>query len=183
MELEFEILWTGEYIKVISPKKYPYEVVYEPDTIAVLPIVNGLIGIRKELCPPYLVKDKTGEDLYYTLITGKIDEGETAFEACMRELHEEAGVDAIKYNVLFQKKAIPIFKSSVMRSSIFILDIKEYNQEEPVGDGTKYESMSKTIWVKPVTLEKIIDKENVDYLLISMVHILKNTPYGKYFLD
>jgi len=182
--MNFDLLWKGDFLSVVSPHKHPYEAILEKNGVVILPIIHNKIGIRKELCPPYLLKDKTGEELYYTLITGQIDDGDDVdpINTVLRELKEEAGVDAHTFNILWKKLDIPLCKSTSLHTNIFILDVEHYTFDTPKGDGGVYEKASKTVWVTPSTLENIINQnQNVDYLLVSMFYVLKDITRTRFF--
>jgi len=100
---DVDILWHGKYITVVSPKIAPYEIILEDDGVFVIPIIGEKIGIRKEYCPPYLLKNHDVNELFYTVITGDIDDGETDGEAAVRELKEEAGITILSYKILYYK--------------------------------------------------------------------------------
>lgn len=184
--LNFKELWKGKHISVVSPEEYQYEAVHEPDVITVLPIievhskhVKGIVDyylvIRKEVCPPYLIKYDGLEPFFYTPITGRRDKSnETPEETMRRELVEEAGIELIDYEILIHKKKMPVCKTSDMRMDFFILLVREFNPVEAVGDGTVTEEMSKSIFVKLGDLYKIIENPNVDYLLYGAYNILMN---------
>lgn len=182
--LKFKKLWQGEYIAVVSPTEYPYECVHEPDVIMVFPIlavkskfVKGLtnyyLGIRKEHCPPYRMKDEQNNELFYTSITGKMDvEGETPEETMKRELIEEAGLKLIDYKVISELHNMPLCKTTDLRAHIYILIIDSFEQVKATGDGTLNEEMSSTIFVNLNKMEDIIKKPNVDFLLYGGYKIL-----------
>jgi 8-oxo-dGTP pyrophosphatase MutT (NUDIX family) len=182
--LEFRELWKGEYLSIVSPIKYQYEAVHEKDVITVLPVVvvkskfvKGLINyylvIRKEVCPPYLIKDQGIDEYFYTPITGKMDkEGESSEETMKRELIEEAGIELVDYEMILHKKKMPVCKTSDMRMDLFILLVNSFNPVEPVGDGTEMEKISTSIFVKLGEMHNIIEKPNVDFLLYGSYKIL-----------
>jgi len=173
--MDFKVLWRGDYISIISPKEYPYEAMHGKNGVMIVPIIDGKIGIRQELCPPYLVKDKTGERLYYTVISGQVDEEDINPEATMlRELKEEAGIIANDFKYLYAVEDIPELKGSTHHIGLYILDIKRYQKTEIKGDGTMYEAKSKTIWVSPSRLAYIVThKKNIDFPLVSAYFMLK----------
>ena len=173
--MDFKILWQGNFAKVISPKDHPYEAFHEGNGVMIVPIINGKIGIRKEFCPPYLVKNDTGKTLFYTLITGMIDEDDaTPMDAALRELKEEAGIVVKEYKPLYAIEDIPEAKSNTRHIGLYVLDIKDYRRIGIKGDGTEYEEKSETIWVSPYQLAQIvIHEKNIDFLLVSAYFILK----------
>ena len=181
---QFKELWKGQHISVISPIDQPYECVHEPNVIMVIPVIatkskyinnftNYYIGIRKEFCPPYLMKDDTQTDFYYTVISGRMDvEGETAEQTMKRELIEEAGIKLIDYRVIFERSNIPICKTTDMRATVYGLLVDTFEKVEAVGDGTKNEEMSSTIFIDMNKMEDILKKPNIDFLLVGMYSIL-----------
>ncbi len=176
--LKFNTLWKGKYLSVVSPIQDSYEAIHENDCIGVVPLIkinNNLYAcIRKEYNPAYSIKDKTGKKLYYTIITGTVKNKES-YEKCMiRELKEEAGIIAKKYNILYERKKIPINKASDVRMTYYIIHIQEFEKEIPKGDGTKNEKLSKSFFININKLSKLITKNNCDFLLLSSYYILKN---------
>lgn len=173
--MDFKVLWQGNFAKVISPKEHPYESFHEGNGVIVIPIIDGKIGIRQEFCPSYLVKNKTSEKLYYTLITGMIDEEDlTPMHAALRELKEETGIVVKDYFPLYAIEDIPEAKSNTRHIGLYVLHIKDFDKIKIEGDGTEYEAKSKTVWVSPSRLTYIVThKKNIDFLLVSAYFILK----------
>lgn len=185
--LNFKVLWKGKHIQIVSPTEYEYEAVHEPNVIIVLPVlvvkskfVKGLtnyyLAIRKEVCPPYLIKDDGYGPHYYTTITGRMDkQGESPEETMKRELIEEAGIELIDYTIMSYKKNIPVCKTTDMRAHIYTLLVDKFNTVKAVGDGTVTEAMSETIFVELGKMNDIIEKPNVDFLLYGGYKILMDT--------
>ncbi len=169
---KFDILWEGKYVSVVSPKDHPYENLHEINGIMVIPIVKDKIGIRKELVPPYLLKDETGKDFYYTVLSGGVEEGETPEEAADREIKEEAGIDFKSPKITEVFREMPVCKSTDMRMTFFIYADDEYNYEKPKGDGTELEEIAETIWVTLEEFKEIINQDNIDFLLYSAYYFL-----------
>lgn len=172
--MNYDTLFQGDFIQVISPKDYPYEAVLEKNLVWVIPIVDGKIGIRKELCPPYLVRDKTGEKLYYTLMSGTIEEGESPKDAALRELKEEGGIEVQKATITTILPELPICKVYASRATLLLIRIQEYNKVEITGDGTEYEDVSETLWVTREEIRELFKGRNVDMLLVLLYLILKD---------
>lgn len=183
--LSFKSLWKGEHIEIITPDKYKYEAVHEKDVIMVLPVlvikskfVKGLINyylaVRKEVCPPYLIKDEGNHTYYYTTVTGQIDEGEYPEQTMKRELIEEAGIELIDYTIMSYRRNIPICKTTDMRAHIYTLLVDSFNPVKAEGDGSVTERLSETIFVKLSDMPNIIEKDNVDFLLMGGYEILMN---------
>ena len=179
--LDFKELWKGKHISVVSPIEYEYEAVHEPDVIMVLPVLaikNKLyteyyLALRKEVCPPYLIKEKGLDPYFYTPITGRMDkDGETPEETMRRELIEEAGIELIDYEIILHKEKMPVCKTSDMRMDLFMLIVNEFNPVEATGDGTVTEEMSESIFVRLGDMHNILNKTNVDFLLFGTYPLL-----------
>lgn len=174
----YKQLFKGDFISVISPTDYPYEMVHEKDGVIVIPAIKlkneYVIGIRYEHCPPYIFGDKTGNKLYYTLISGGIEKGESPKQAMVRELKEEAGIELIQYKILNKKEDIPLFKLTDSRINIYIILVDSFRAVTATGDGTENEKLSKTLFVKIPQLQKILKKPNIDNLLYSGYFLLKD---------
>ena len=173
--MDFKVLWKGKYISVVSPTKYPYEAVYEKNGVISLPIITvkgrDLFVIRKELCPPYMIK---GEDtLYYTTLSGQVDGEERPDKALFREIREESGIVVKSHKILFEK-SMPVNKTTSAIGSFYIVRITDFSVKKPTGDGTAYEKVSKTLFVTAEQLESILKKPNVDFLLTGIYNIYKS---------
>lgn len=181
--LKFKSLWKGEHVEIITPEKYKYEAVHEKDVVMVLPVlvvkskfvkglVNYYLAIRKEVCPPYLIKDEENHAYYYTPVTGQIDEGEYPEQTMKRELIEEAGIELIDYTVMSYQKNMPICKTTDMRAHIYTLLVDRFNPVKAEGDGSVTEKLSETIFVNLGEVENIISRSNVDFLLYGGYKVL-----------
>lgn len=171
--IEFETLFKGEWLSVVSPVDHPYEAVHERNCVVVLPIIvkdgREFIGIRHEFCPPYFIKDdKAG--YYYTVISGTIEEGEEPRQAVLRELEEEAGIRATGCVLHVKGENMPICKSTDMRGWFYVMEVNEYERVPARGDGTENERISRTIWVAKENLWKVHQVDNKDFLLTSMLN-------------
>jgi 8-oxo-dGTP pyrophosphatase MutT (NUDIX family) len=171
---DVKTLWKGDWVSVVSPKDSQYESLHEPDVVLILPILGNKVGIREEFCPPYLIKDETGESLYYTVISGKIEEGETKENAALRELKEESGVTVEEgFSIIPIFEDLPLSKSTDMRGTMFVIKGDVESKETPKGDGTEDEKKSKTIWVTKDEFFEILEKKkNIDFLLFSSFFFL-----------
>lgn len=181
--IQIETLWKGKYASVISPKKKElnYECLHEPNIIGTLPILEynnkKYVIIRKEFCPPYMIKDVDGETepLYYTIITGKIEKDEPILNAFEREMEEETGVKIKDYDIIHQLDEIPVCKSTDMRMSLFIIEIKSYDLNKATGDGTLNEELSKSVLFPIEDIDKLYEKRRIDFLLYSSLSIYEKT--------
>jgi len=173
---KYKALWKGEYVSVISPKKNKYEILHEGTNITTIPIIyiknNYYIIIRKEYCPPYQIKDDTLNKLYYTLISGMCEKNENYKSALIREIEEESGIKILNYKIIQEKKYIPIYKSSDIRTYFSIIFITKFKVHKPKTDGTFGEKNSKSVFIKLNNIKKLLNIKNIDYLLYSALHIL-----------
>ena len=177
---KFDTLWKGKWVSVISPENAPYECLHEKDVVLIIPIrevdkegySHQEIGIRLEDCPPYLVKDQSSSKKFYTVISGKIDGEETAKEAALRELKEEAGVVYKEGNIYKVFASLPLCKSTDLRATMLIVECDEFEEVTAKGDGTEHEKNSKTIWVSVNELHGILEKPNIDVLLYAVSKIV-----------
>lgn len=175
--LDITTLWKGNWVSVVTPtdENFDYEVIHEPDVVFVLPIImkKGEVVIREEVCPPYMVKDENNFPFWYTVISGKIEEGESTQEAMLRELKEEAGIVIDPEEDLafvWEHLDVPVCKSTDMRASLYILGIEDYYQVTPAGDGTLYESQSRSVHkLMDENLYNEIENQG-DFLLLSMMN-------------
>lgn len=174
--MNFNVLWKGDWLTVISPHKYPYEAVHEINLAVVLPIIKTKSGppifvIRKELCPPYTVYG--GDRRFYTVLSGGIEGQETASAAMLREMQEEAGLVVEDYRVLYRKH-MPVCKVSTSISHFHIIEVLDYKRIKPTNDGTKYEELSESVFTTQDMMEEIVTQDNVDFLLVGLYNIYKS---------
>lgn len=180
--LEFDTLWKGKYLSVISPKISPYEMVYEKnDAIMLVPIITiknkNYLVIRKEYCPPYFVKENS-EKLFYTIVTGLLENDEPPIAGMLRELQEETGINVLNYDILLEKHNIPNSKIASIRNHFFVIKIKEYELNKAEGDGTENEAKSKSLLLPFNNFNKFLNKDNIDFMLYSSIFIVKNLIKG-----
>ena len=168
-----EILFKGDYIKVISPKAAPYEAVQCGDSVMVFlaDMVNRTAFIRREHCPPY--EYQTPFKYYYTAITGGINDKELPLDAMVREVKEETGIDLKKTTAeaiyLFHGKFTKLQTDSI---HVYLVKGSNFIIEHASGDGTFYEKECTTV---QVPFEEINELRPRDYLLTSLWSMAK--PY------
>ena len=66
MSKEYNTLWHGDYISVVSPKEAPYECVLDSNCVLAIPLKDGLIGIRYEVVPSYEILDESQNIRFYS---------------------------------------------------------------------------------------------------------------------
>jgi 8-oxo-dGTP pyrophosphatase MutT (NUDIX family) len=171
---EFKTIFEGGFTEIITPEwADTYEILHEGNIVIILPILDGKIGVRKEWCPPYIVKDKTGENKYYTVVSGHVEEGEDVLTTGLRELKEEAGITILSGKMIKVFEEIPVCKSTDMRATFFIADIEKYEVQRPEGDGSEGERRSETVWITLEEFHKVIQKRSIDMLVFSAYAMVK----------
>ena len=172
---DFETLWKGKWVSVVSPKKNPYECLHENNMVFVVPILNEKIGIRYELCPSYQIKAEGDEnEKFYTVISGCIEEGESPKEAALRELKEEAGIEYEDGKVYIIFENVPYVKNTDARVTLIFIQLTKYKEGIAEGDGTEYEKRSEVVWVSVQELTEIIQKheQGTDFLLYTIFNMV-----------
>jgi len=167
-------LWKGNWVSVIDCGT-DYECLHEKDIALVIPIIDKeIFVIREEYCPPYFAKENSPR-LYFTVLSGKIEDNETWEDTMLREVKEEAGivVDPMGYTtmILFENK--PICKSTDMRGTFVILEAHKYSREKPQGDGTENEKLSRSLFCHKDMISWFLGQDNIDMLLIFGLNKLK----------
>lgn len=154
-----ETLYSGDFVKLVKNEGYEY--IFESDLVFILCkriFQDGATryAIRSEFVPPYSTTEN-----YYTILSGSIEDGETAYQTAIRELKEETGIE-----LLTQEKLIPAYtdiqlcKITNSKVNLFHLTIEEekenidYKISVAETDGTENERKSQTIWL---TLEEIVE--------------------------
>lgn len=167
--MKYKELWKGDWVSVISPVDTPYETLHEGNTVFILPIKDNRVGIRFEFCPPYMIKDPSGDFVnYYTVISGSVEEGESYKETAIRELKEEAGIIYKDPEFYLIYENLPVCKSTDLRASCYVVKGEEYEEVEPEGDGTESEKKSQTLWVSIEDFFNILKEQtNIDVLLFN----------------
>lgn len=175
---DFSVLWAGEYLSVVSPDDAPYEAIHEPNAVHVIPVdvKTSEVFIRREVCPPYTVRDASDHTQFQTLVSGGIDENETPEEAAIREVREELGIDLsnAEYELIpLTPMNIPFTKNTVGRITLFALMLFSYTSEEPEGDGTPYEELSTYERVPIQQIDEVLLSDQCDFLLHAAISKLK----------
>lgn len=175
---DFSVLWAGDHISVVSPTDAPYEALYESDSVQVIPIdINTTeLFVRREVCPPYMLRDPDDHEAYYTVVSGGIDEGESPEEAAIREVREELGIDLERstYELIpLTPSRIPYMKATSARMTLFALMLFDYEILEAEGDGTPYEELSTFERVPLQQIDELLQSNETDYLLHAAIAQLR----------
>ena len=102
-----DILWSGDYLEVVSPTDN-WESVNESDMVLAFPLVDGEYIIRNERCPSYELKND--HDRFWTPISGTVENGERPLQTLKREMGEETPISPERIRVFERRKQIPFVK-------------------------------------------------------------------------
>lgn len=171
-------LYSSNHIEVIQYRDS--EVIKEKDTVAILPYFKyeGTLIMLSEYIQAYQYRNKDVQSLkrvtnYLSVITGCIEEGESVEKAIRRELYEEGGV--ILSNLFDIEFTGPFFKSKRQSSQIYFcileLNVNDYKQTVPPGDGSKSEKLSKTIKVSLGDIDNIKVNDIITQNLLLMLKL------------
>lgn len=158
-----------------------YEFVDEGDCVAVLPMYRDTDGrlryvVRREVCPTYQSKrpDLPEDSKFWTLVGGRIDPGEHAFNAMKRELLEETGIALGTFDVIIEYPRVPLCKSSNVRITFYVILMNEFEMHAPLGDGSHWEAASETVHISESDLREVFASrvyggaEDYDFMLLSL---------------
>ena len=142
-----KVLYQKGEMSVVSYEDWT--LVKSADYVIVVPILieTNQIVLRYEYIPTFKYVD--GLEYPATLVAGRIEPGETPLNAMLRELEEEAGI--VVGEGAQPEELEPLFTSKGLTSRAypFILPLNERDYEEVIakGDGSKAESLSKSVKV------------------------------------
>ena len=153
-EMESEVKYKGDYMKIISYKNY--EFVSESHMVVILPYLRdeGYILLRHEYIPTYqyLYKDNleySNITNFLTVVSGTIEKGES-FENCVRrELYEETGIVLSNMYQVEMDRHLFISKGNVAQYHTCMLELRynDYKVAKAKTDGSVEESLSKTVQI------------------------------------
>jgi 8-oxo-dGTP pyrophosphatase MutT (NUDIX family) len=160
---ESNVLYSDKDIEVI--KFEDRGIITGQDRVYVLPyfIEKNKIIIRQEYIPAYKYADK--EDLHLSLVGGGIEKGESAEEALLRELQEEAGVVLRPNFPIEVGKPLFIGKISSCKYYMCILSLTESDYHEVAVDKSKENKLDKAVKIDA----KYINNLNASDLLVELM--------------
>jgi 8-oxo-dGTP pyrophosphatase MutT (NUDIX family) len=162
-----DVLYQNEYLTVLNYDGW--SIIKEPkDCVIIIPILieRNIIVLRNEYIPTYKYVDSQSHHL--TVIAGQIEEGETAINAAIRELEEEAGlVLRSDYNVEIEKTLF-VSKTQANKYHIIIMPLTEmdYDQKAATGDGSDSESKSNAVFVETKYINNLYASDVITELMI-----------------
>lgn len=115
-------------------------------------------------------------DNFITLISGRVDEGESFEQTAIRELEEEAGITGVDESDLIYMGDLLLGKERASVDKLYIVDVSNAGFVEIKGDGSIYEKASENIWVRTKDIPKLIENEADAYLLCGMGKLINLLP-------
>lgn len=176
------VLWEGDNVSVVTPKKYDYESLVTKDQVFVVPFLlkEKKFLIRKELIPSYSIRESSQEDdLWYTIISEAIEGSEDSLEhTVVRAMTEKAGiVFDLDDDMLFtiQEGPIPLMKGLTAKVTIYLLVLGDYYQVTPKKGNSYIERNSETIACTIDDVNNILQEGKFDFLFLTGMNMIMKT--------
>ncbi len=152
-------IYNGNFIKVTEYKadNYTWEKAYLPDSLCVIPITNENEIVFIEERRPH-EKNK----IRLKLVTGHIDNGESAIESANRELQEEAGFKSSELTELFVNRSTGTLNSNFH----FVLAKNLTKSKIPNPDGE--ESIVSVQKIKMTQVKEMLESGKMDWNLSTL---------------
>lgn len=168
-----DVLYDGGHLSVINYEDW--SIIKESDLIVciIYLIEENAFILRHEYIPTFKYAD--GQEYHITVLSGKIERGETPQKALLREIEEEAGI-VIRPDFRFEFMK-PLFISKGHASKyhpvIITLTERDYHEIVPPTDGSRSEKLSKCVkldqkYVNSVNASDLI----TDYMLMKLKEYL-----------
>lgn len=167
------ILFDNNYLKIIDYEGWS---ILEERNISVgiiYFIEQNKFLLRYEYIPTF--KYVEGSEYFITILSGGVEEGETAKDAFLREIEEEAGIVIEGNYSLEEFKPLYINKGHINKYFPFILTLTDssFIEKIPQGDGSLAEEKSKCIVLDINKLEYIETSDLItDYMLLKFKEYL-----------
>lgn len=175
------ILWEGDSTSIVTPKDYDeYESYHQKDQVLIVPFLlkNHKFVIRKELIPSYSIKDFNNRNIWYSIISESVEEGETDFDALLRGLNDKGGI-VIDPNedilFLIQEGPIPFVKGLTSKVTIYLVVIGDFYQTVTKKNDSYVESKSETLQYSIDEINDILMGENFDFLFLAGMNMIIKT--------
>ncbi len=174
-ESEDKVLYDGgDRCKVIDYEDW--SIVKSKDAVVCIPyfIESNQLILRYEYIPTFKYVD--GQEFHVTLVCGGIETGETPDKAILRELEEEAGIVLREDYQLEPLKPFFVSKASTNKYYPYLIPLNEKDYHEVVakGDGSKEESISKSVKVDAKYIDSLNASDLItDYMLMKLKEYLR----------
>ena len=178
-ELGDEILFNNDHFSIV--KYEDWSVLKTNDSIICIPILieTNQIVLRYEYIPTF--KYASGQEYHLTIIAGTIEKGEDPKTCLLRELEEEAGI-VLREDYVIEDEMKPLYSSKSTTNKIypFILPLNERDYHEVIakGDGSKSESLSKSVKVDIKQIGNLNTSDIItEYMLLKLKEYLNVQKY------
>lgn len=161
-----KVLYDSDHFKIVEFEDW--HIIKERDAVVCIPylIETNQFVIRYEYIPPFKYAD--GQEYHITVLSGGIELGESPEKALTRELEEEAGIVLREDYQFDEMKPLFINKGHTNKYHPYILPLNERDYHEVVvkGDGSKVESLSKSVKVDIKYLDSLNPSDLItDYMI------------------
>jgi 8-oxo-dGTP pyrophosphatase MutT (NUDIX family) len=178
-ELGDEILFNNDHFSIV--KYEDWSVLKTNDSIICIPILieTNQIVLRYEYIPTF--KYASGQEYHLTIVAGTIEKGEDPKTCLLRELEEEAGI-VLREDYVIEDEMKPLYSSKSTTNKIypFILPLNERDYHEVIakGDGSKSESLSKSVKVDIKQIGNLNTSDIItEYMLLKLKEYLNVQKY------
>lgn len=168
-----KVIFSDKNLKIIQFEDW--SIIKERDVVVCIPylIETNEIVLRYEYIPTFKYVD--GQEYHVTLVGGGIEIGENPDTSMIRELEEEAGIIIREDFKLDPLKPLFMNKGTVNKYYPYIIPLTERDYHETIakGDGSKAESLSKSVrvdvkWINSLNTSDLIS----DYMLMKVKEYL-----------
>ena len=168
-----KVLYSDNNFKIIQFEDW--SLIKDRDIAICIPylVETNQIILRQEYIPTFKYVD--GQEYHVTLVGGGIEIGENPDIAMVRELEEEAGLVLREDFKLEPLKPLFMTKGCVNKYYPYIIPLTERDYHEIIakGDGSKAESLSKSVrvdvkWINSLNTSDLI----TDYMLMKVKEYL-----------
>ena len=174
-----KVLYKDEHFQIVQFEDW--SILKERDAVVCIPylIETNQIVLRYEYIPTF--KYASGQEYHLTIVAGTIEKGEDPKTCLLRELEEEAGI-VLREDYVIEDEMKPLYSSKSTTNKIypFILPLNERDYHEIIakGDGSKAESLSKSVKVDIKQIGNLNTSDIItEYMLLKLKEYLNIQKY------
>lgn len=155
-------LFKGKTLSIVNYDGW--EMTHESDMVIILPYMKDKksLLLRSEYVPTYRYRhnkdNNKDHQQFLTCVCGTMENGETPEQTIRRELYEEAGIILSSVKSLDIEDGVHLSKGNLAKYYCCIIEIGngEYKQTIAPGDGSKAETLSRTIEIPVKDIDELI---------------------------